>query len=109
MIRQGLRGGTGNWLRRWHSAVAPLDLRSDTVTVPTPRMREAMAAATVGDDVYGEDPTVEALQQETAQLLGMEAALLFPSGTMANLAAIAAQTGDDRPLYTCAPACRVRR
>lgn len=61
-----------------------IDLRSDTVTRPTPEMRAAMAAAEVGDDVYGEDPTVNTLQDEVAQLLGCEAALWFPTGTMAN-------------------------
>ena len=61
-----------------------VDLRSDTVTRPTPGMRRAMADAPVGDDVYGEDPTVCALEEETARLLGQEAALYVPSGTMAN-------------------------
>ena len=62
----------------------PVDLRSDTVTRPTPGMREAIAAAAVGDDVYGEDPTVNALQERVAALIGTEAALFVPSGTMAN-------------------------
>jgi len=61
-----------------------VDLRSDTVTRPTPAMRRAMADAPVGDDVYGEDPTIRALEDETASLLGHEAALFVPSGTMAN-------------------------
>ena len=61
-----------------------IDLRSDTLTVPTPRMREAMAGAEVGDDVFGEDPTVRALEEETASLLGKEAAVYVPSGHMAN-------------------------
>ncbi len=61
-----------------------IDLRSDTVTRPTPGMRRAMAEAEVGDDVYGEDPTVQALELRTAELLGKEAALFVPSGTMAN-------------------------
>jgi threonine aldolase len=61
-----------------------VDLRSDTVTRPTPAMRRAMAEAEVGDDVYGEDPTVRALEEETARLLGQEDALYVPSGTMAN-------------------------
>ncbi|MGH8876471.1 MAG: threonine aldolase family protein, partial [Stackebrandtia sp.] len=61
-----------------------VDLRSDTVTKPTPAMREAMATAEVGDDVYGEDPTVAALEVEVAALLGKEAALFTPSGSMAN-------------------------
>jgi len=62
-----------------------LDFRSDTVTRPTPGMRQAMAEAEVGDDVFDEDPTVHRLQQRVAELLGKEAALLVPSGTMANL------------------------
>ncbi len=61
-----------------------VDLRSDTVTRPTPAMRRAMAEAEVGDDVYGEDPTVNALQEEAARLMGKEAALFVPSGTMGN-------------------------
>ena len=65
-----------------------IDLRSDTVTRPGPAMRAAMAAAEVGDDVYGEDPTVNALQEAAARRVGKEAALFVPSGTMANQAAI---------------------
>lgn len=61
-----------------------LDLRSDTVTRPTAAMRAAMADAPVGDDVYGEDPTVQRLQNRTAELLGKEAAIFVPSGTMSN-------------------------
>ncbi|MGQ9557680.1 MAG: low-specificity L-threonine aldolase [Desulfurispora sp.] len=74
-----------------------IDLRSDTVTRPTPEMRRAMAEAVVGDDVYGEDPTVNALEQEAAQLLGKEAALYVPSGTMGNQIAILTHTarGDE--------------
>ncbi|AXA85060.1 low-specificity L-threonine aldolase [Lysobacter oculi] len=67
-----------------------VDLRSDTVTRPTPAMREAMAHAEVGDDVYGEDPTVIALQQRIAADLGFEAALWCPTGTQANLVALMA-------------------
>jgi threonine aldolase len=67
---------------------APIDLRSDTVTRPTPAMRKAMAEAEVGDDVYGEDPTVLRLQETVAGLLGFEAALWMPTGTMANETAI---------------------
>jgi threonine aldolase len=63
----------------------PIDLRSDTVTQPSPAMRRAMAAAEVGDDVYGEDPTVNRLEALTAEMLGKEAALYVPSGTMGNL------------------------
>src|SRR4051794_23366680 len=69
-----------------------IDLRSDTVTQPSPAMREAMAQAEVGDDVYGEDSTVTRLQNIVAELLGKEAALFVPSGTMANQIAIAVQT-----------------
>jgi len=65
-----------------------IDLRSDTVTVPTPDMREAMAKAEVGDDVYGEDPTINRLQEMAAERMGKEAGLFVPSGTMGNLAAI---------------------
>ncbi|HEX5496214.1 MAG TPA: GntG family PLP-dependent aldolase [Mycobacteriales bacterium] len=61
-----------------------VDLRSDTLTRPTGGMRQAMAAAEVGDDVYGEDPTVNALQEQVAELFGHQAALLVPSGTMGN-------------------------
>lgn len=69
-----------------------IDLRSDTVTQPTPEMRRAMADAEVGDDVYAEDPTVNRLQQTLAERAGFEAGLLMPSGTMSNQAAIAAHT-----------------
>lgn len=69
-----------------------IDLRSDTVTKPTEGMREAMARAEVGDDVYGEDPTVNRLQEMVAGLLGKKAALFVPSGTMANQLAIRIQT-----------------
>lgn len=74
-----------------------IDLRSDTVTRPTPEMRRAMAEAVVGDDVYGEDPSVNLLEQEAAQLLGKEAALYVPSGTMGNQIAILTHTarGDE--------------
>jgi threonine aldolase len=65
-----------------------IDLRSDTVTLPTAAMREAIARAELGDDVYGEDPTVNRLQAMAAAMVGKEAALLVPSGTMANLAAL---------------------
>ncbi len=75
----------------------PIDLRSDTVTKPTPAMREAMAAASVGDDVFGEDPTVRELEGAAADITGKEAALYVSSGTMANLVAVLAQTrpGDE--------------
>jgi len=65
-----------------------IDLRSDTVTVPTPEMYEAMATAKVGDDVYGDDPTVRELEEYSAELLGKEAALFVPSGTFGNQLAL---------------------
>src|SRR5271154_2695951 len=65
-----------------------VDLRSDTVTKPTPEMRRAMAEAEVGDDVYAEDPTVNRLQQRAAEIFGREAALFVPTGCMGNLLAI---------------------
>jgi threonine aldolase len=64
-----------------------IDLRSDTVTLPSPEMRDAMANAELGDDVFGEDPTVNQLQEMAAKMLGKEAALLTPSGTQSNLIA----------------------
>jgi threonine aldolase len=67
---------------------APVDLRSDTVTKPTPEMRRAMAEAEVGDDVYGEDPTVNRLQRRAAEMFEREAALFVPSGCMGNLISI---------------------
>jgi threonine aldolase len=74
-----------------------IDLRSDTVTKPSPGMRQAMAEAEVGDDVFGEDPSVNRLQEMAAQLLGKEAALFVPSGTMANQICIKTHTqpGDE--------------
>jgi threonine aldolase len=74
-----------------------IDLRSDTVTQPTPEMRKAMAEAVVGDDVLGDDPTVRALEDYTAQLLGKEAAVFMPSGTMTNQVALRVHTepGDE--------------
>jgi threonine aldolase len=65
-----------------------IDLRSDTVTKPTARMRAAMAEAEVGDDVFGEDPTVRALEEESAGLLGKEEGMFVASGTMANQIAV---------------------
>jgi threonine aldolase len=74
-----------------------IDLRSDTVTLPTAAMRQAMAAAEVGDDVLGEDPTVRALEERTAEILGKAAALFVPSGTMGNQLAVRTHTepGDE--------------
>src|SRR6202049_3933045 len=76
---------------------APIDLRSDTVTRPSPGMRRAMAEAPVGDDQYGEDPSVNRLQERIAALLGKEAAIFVPSGTMANQIGLKLLTrpGDD--------------
>jgi threonine aldolase len=70
-----------------------VDLRSDTVTKPTPEMRAAMAAAEVGDDVFGEDPMINRLQEMAAERMGKEAGLFVPSGTMGNLAAVLAHCG----------------
>ena len=74
-----------------------VDLRSDTVTQPTPQMRETMSSAIVGDDVLGDDLTVNELQEYVAKILGKEAALFVPSGTMSNAIAIKSQTrpGDE--------------
>ncbi len=74
-----------------------IDFRSDTVTRPTPGMREAMMKAPVGDDVFGEDPSINTLQEMTADMFGMEAALFCPSGTMTNQIAIKCHTqpGDE--------------
>ena len=74
-----------------------IDLRSDTVTRPTAAMRAAMMQAPLGDDVFGDDPTVNALQDRIAAMLGKEAALFMPSGTQSNLSALMAhcQRGDE--------------
>jgi len=81
------------------SPVVPItiDLRSDTVTRPSQAMRQVMAAAQVGDDVYGDDPNVNALEHEAAELLGKQAGLFLPSGTMSNLASVLAhcQRGEE--------------
>ncbi len=83
-----------------------IDLRSDTVTRPTPGMRAAMAAAEVGDDVFGEDPSVNRLQERLANLLGKEAALFVPSGTMSNQIAVKLHTqpGDE---ILCEAGCHI--
>lgn len=70
-----------------------IDLRSDTVTRPTPAMRAAMVSAEVGDDVYGEDPTINRLEKEAASIFGREAAIFVPTGTMGNQIAIRLHTG----------------
>lgn len=69
-----------------------INLISDTITKPTPGMLDAMSSAAVGDDVFKEDPTVNELEEQTAALFGQEAALFFPSGTMANQTAIKVHT-----------------
>ena len=69
-----------------------IDLRSDTVTKPTPAMRRAMMEAEVGDDVYGEDPTVNRLERRAAEIAGKEAALFVPTGTMGNTIAVKLHT-----------------
>ncbi len=74
------------------TVIAVVDLRSDTVTKPSPEMRRAMAEAKVGDDVYGEDPTVNRLEQRAAEIFGREAAIFVPSGTMGNQIAIKIHT-----------------
>src|SRR2546428_529566 len=82
------RGGERSERSERASSTMSIELRSDTFTTPTPEMRRAMADAEVGDDEYGEDPTVNRLQALAAGLLGTEAALYVPSGTMANQVAI---------------------
>jgi threonine aldolase len=77
-----------------------IDLRSDTVTKPTPEMRRAMAEAEVGDDVFGDDPTVIALEERAAELLGKEAGLFVASGAMGNLVAMLAHLGRGQELIT---------
>src|SRR4029078_6650951 len=79
------------------AVIPPIDLRSDTVTLPSAAMRAALAAAPVGDDQFGEDPTANELQARVAALLGKEAAVWLPSGTMANQVALRTLTrpGDD--------------
>jgi threonine aldolase len=74
------------------SSTAVIDLRSDTVTRPTPAMRATMATAEVGDDVYGEDPTVNRLEAKAAEIFAMEAAIFVPTGTMGNQIAILMHT-----------------
>jgi threonine aldolase len=84
----------------------PLDFRSDTLTKPTPAMRSAMAAAEVGDDVFNEDPTVHELQRRVAELLGKEAALFVPSGTMSNQIGVRVHClpGDE---FICEAGCHI--
>src|SRR2546428_9603916 len=82
--RSGYDSGNNDDPRRKHMPEPVIDLRSDTVTKPTPTMREFIAGAEVADDVFGEDPTVNQLQTRVAELLGKEAAVYVPSGTMPN-------------------------
>ncbi len=76
-----------------------IDLRSDTVTRPSPEMRRVMYEAEVGDDVFGDDPTVIKLQERIAELLGKEASLFVPSGSMANLIAMCCHTSPGDEIY----------
>src|SRR2546422_2973843 len=85
---------------------AMIDLRSDTVTKPTAGMRAAIQSAEVGDDVFGEDPTVRRLQERVAALLGKEAALYVPSGTMSNQICIKAHTQPGDELF-CEATCHI--
>jgi threonine aldolase len=91
-IRRGLEADLTN-----KPASATVDLRSDTVTRPVPAMREAMFSAPLGDDVFGDDPSVNALQEKIAAMLGFEAALFVPTGTMSNLCGVLShcQRGDE--------------
>jgi threonine aldolase len=86
--------------------VSTVDLRSDTVTKPTPEMRRAMAEAEVGDDVYGEDPTINRLEQRAAEIFGREAAIFVPSGTMGNTVAIKIHTRPGQEVI-CEERCHV--
>src|SRR6202171_5402205 len=84
-------------LEKQPASMAAVDLRSDTVTRPTPEMRRAMAEAEVGDDVYGEDPSVNRLEARAAEIFDKEASLFVPTGCMGNLIAIKVWThhGDE--------------
>ena len=83
----------GDDVRRCNPVANLIDLRSDTVTLPTPAMRKAMAEAEVGDDVYGEDPTINRLEEMSAELCGKEAGLFVASGSMGNLVALLTHCG----------------
>lgn len=83
-----------------------VDLRSDTVTLPSPAMREALSQAALGDDVYGEDPTVNRLEALAAELVGKEAAILVPSGTMGNLSALLSHAGRGQRVI-CGDECHI--
>src|SRR3954468_20805978 len=97
MLRVGSSASVLSLRTGAYNREVPIDLRSDTVTRPSDAMRAAMAAAPVGDDQFGEDPTTNDLQARIAALLGKEAALWLPSGTMANQVALQVLTrpGDD--------------
>ena len=83
-----------------------IDLRSDTVTKPTAAMWQAMAEAEVGDDVYGEDPTVNRLEERAAEIAGKQAALFVPTGTMGNTIAVKVHTEHGQEVIaTIAPTC----
>jgi len=86
-------------VRAVYTGAVPIDLRSDTVTRPSPEMRAVMARADVGDDVYGEDPSVRALEERVAALLGKERALYVPSGTMSNQIALLCHTNRSDEVY----------
>ena len=86
--------------------IVTVDLRSDTVTKPTPEMRRAMAEAEVGDDVYGEDPTINRLEQRASEIFGREAAIFVPSGTMGNQVAIKIHTRPGQEII-CEERCHV--
>src|SRR5688500_1711481 len=101
------------WRRNRHSCGAgrpcvakTLDFRSDTLTQPTDAMRKAMADAEVGDDVYGEDPTVKRLEERAARMLGKEAALFVPTGTMGNQLAVWVHSGR-RGQMVCEENCHI--
>jgi threonine aldolase len=93
-------------MSRQRSGTGQIDLRSDTVTLPSPAMREAMARAELGDDVYGEDPTVNRLEAMAAEIVGKEAAVLVSSGTMGNLAALLAH-GRRGERVVCGDECHI--
>ena len=97
MTKASLPAASAPFTGAWSNRLERIDLRSDTVTLPSPEMRQAMAAAPVGDDQYGEDPSVNRLQERIAELLGKEAALFVASGTMANQIALRVLTrpGDE--------------
>src|SRR3954451_20080238 len=93
----GCEGATLQAMRGATPTRPPIDLRADTLALPTPAMRRAMYEAEVGDDVFGEDPTVNELERLTAALLGKEAGIFVPSGTMSNQLAVRRHTrpGDE--------------